>query len=142
MKLLIINGPNLNLTGRREPSVYGTTDFGTWFGVLSETYAPRGVRLDCVQSNIEGELIGFIQEAEGRYDGIVLNAGGYTHTSVAITDAIRAVDVPVVEVHISNLFAREEYRHVSLTGTACRGTITGFGLYSYRLAVESFLANR
>ena len=116
MKILIINGPNLNLIGKREPSIYGSTDFETWFAALRRTYAARNVELTYRQSNIEGELIDCIQAADGRYDGVILNAGGYTHTSVAIADAIRAVGVPVVEVHISNIFARENYRQQSLTG--------------------------
>ncbi len=139
MKLLILNGPNLNLLGRREPEIYGNEGFGGYLAALRERYAGNGVTLDYVQSNIEGELIDQIQGADGRYDGVILNAGGYTHTSVAIADAIRAVEVPVVEVHVSNIFARESYRHVSLTGAACRGSVSGFGLDSYRLAVESFL---
>lgn len=140
MKILIVNGPNLNLLGVREREIYGHEDFGSYFRLLHKEYALRGVEMDCVQSNVEGELIGFVHGAIGRYDGIILNAAGYTHTSVALADAVRAVDIPVVEVHISNIFAREEYRHVSLTGAACRGTVTGFGLDSYRLAVESFLS--
>ena len=139
MKLLILSGPTLNLVGRREPEIYGTEGFGGYLAVLRERYAGCGVTLDYMQSNIEGELIDQIQGADGRYDGVILNAGGYTHTSVALADAIRAVEVPVVEVHVSNIFARESYRHVSLTGAACRGSVSGFGLDSYRLAVESFL---
>ncbi len=108
MKLLIVNGPNLNLIGKREPAIYGNTDFEDWFRGVRNTYAARNVALEYRQSNIEGELIDFIQAADGIYDGVILNAGGYTHTSVAIADAIRAVEVPVVEVHISNIFAREE----------------------------------
>ena len=131
MKILIINGPNLNLIGKREPSIYGSTDFETWFAALRRTYAARNVELTYRPSNIDG-----------RYDGVILNAGGYTHTSVAIADAIRAVGVPVVEVHISNIFARENYRQQSLTGAACRGAVTGFGLDSYRLAIERFLLPR
>jgi 3-dehydroquinate dehydratase-2 len=142
MKLLIVNGPNLNLIGKREPAIYGNTDFEDWFRGVRNTYAARNVALEYRQSNIEGELIDFIQAADGIYDGVILNAGGYTHTSVAIADAIRAVEVPVVEVHISNIFAREEYRRLSLTGAACRGAVTGFGLDSYLLAIESFLRSR
>lgn len=140
MKILIINGPNLNLLGRREPDIYGHRDFDSYLADLRKTFDGRGVTIDHVQSNVEGEIINFMHDAMGRYDGIILNAGGYTHTSIAIADAIRSIDVPVVEVHISNIFAREEYRRISLTGAACRGAITGFGLDSYRLAVESFLA--
>lgn len=137
MKILIINGPNLNLVGRREPSVYGTEDFGTYFERMRSVYLRRGIELEYVQSNIEGELINYLQQADGRYDGVVLNAGGYTHTSVALADAVRAMTIPVVEAHISNIFAREDYRRISLTGAACMGTVSGFGLDSYRLAVES-----
>lgn len=140
MKILIINGPNLNLLGRREPDIYGHRDFDSYLADLRKTFDGRGVTIDHVQSNVEGEIINFMHDAMGCYDGIILNAGGYTHTSVAIADAIRSINVPVVEVHISNIFAREEYRRISLTGAACRGAITGFGLDSYRLAVESFLA--
>ena len=140
MKILIINGPNLNLLGRREPDIYGHLDFDSYLVGLRKTFDGRGVTIDHVQSNVEGEIINFMHGAMGRYGGIILNAGGYTHTSVAIADAIRSIDVPVVEVHISNIFAREEYRRISLTGAACHGAITGFGLDSYRLAVESFLA--
>lgn len=139
MRILIVNGPNLNLVGKREPAIYGNEDLESYLQRLREEYAARGVQLDYVQSNIEGELINHIQAGAGRYDGIVLNAGGYTHTSVALADAVKAVDVKVVEVHISNIFAREEYRRISLIGAACRGTVSGFGLDSYRLAVESFM---
>ena len=142
MKILIDNGPNLNLVGRREPDIYGDTGMDGYCASLKETYAARGIGIDCRQSNVEGIIIDILQEADGRYDGIILNAGGYTHTSVAIADAVRAISTPVVEVHISNIFAREAYRSVSLTGAACRGVISGFGLDSYRLAVESFIADR
>ncbi len=137
MKILIINGPNLNLLGKREPEVYGHTDFET---CLAELRAEFGdVVIDYFQSNIEGEIIDTVQRADGACDGIVLNAGGYTHTSVSIADAVAAVAVPVVEVHISNIFAREAFRHVSLLAPVCRGSIAGFGLDGYRLALLSFL---
>jgi 3-dehydroquinate dehydratase-2 len=137
MKIIIINGPNLNLLGRREKSIYGKKDFESYFKKLKKKY--RKVKLDCYQSNVEGELINKIQEVGFSYDGIILNAGGYTHTSVAIADCIAAVEAPVIEVHISNIFAREQFRHHSLIAGKCRGSISGFGLDSYRLALESFL---
>ncbi len=139
MKILIINGPNLNLLGKREPGIYGNTDFETYLAGLRAVYSD--VRLDYFQSNIEGELIDAIQQADGIYDGVLLNAGGYTHTSVAIADAIGAVGVPVVEVHISCILAREDFRHISLIAPMCRGSIMGFGLDGYRLGLLSFLKN-
>ena len=135
MKILILNGPNLNLQGRRDTSVYGTQTFDTLFAALRRQYPDSC--FDTFQSNLEGELIDAVQQAEGRYDGIVLNAGGYTHTSVALRDAVAAVDVPVVEVHISSILAREEFRHVSLLAPVAVGSIMGFGLDSYRLGVEA-----
>lgn len=137
MKLLIVNGPNLNLLGKREPDIYGNHTFESYLETLKKRFP--GVELDYFQSNVEGELIDCIQQADGRYDGIVLNAGGYTHTSVALADAIGGVDVPVVEVHISCILAREEFRHVSLIAPKCKGSVMGFGLDSYRLGVLSFL---
>jgi 3-dehydroquinate dehydratase-2 len=137
MKVLIINGPNLNLLGTREKSVYGEQRFEDYFEEL-KSKSPA-VDLHYFQSNVEGELIDKIQEVGFSYDGILLNAGGYTHTSVAIADAIAAVDTPVVEVHISNIFAREEYRHISLLSKNCVGIISGFGLASYKLALDSLL---
>ena len=137
MKLLIINGPNLNLLGVREQSIYGSSDFNTFFTGLRKRYDK--LEIEYFQSNVEGELINKLHEFGFSYDGIILNAGGYTHTSVAIADAIAGITTPVVEVHISNIYAREEYRHVSLTGKNCKGVLTGFGLDGYRLAVESFL---
>ena len=137
MKILIINGPNLNLLGKREPSVYGTEDFESYLKQLMEIYPD--FELEYYQSNVEGELINKLHEAGFSYDGIILNAGGYTHTSVAIADAVAAIKTPVVEVHISNIHAREEYRHNSLLAKNSRGVITGFGLDSYRLALESFI---
>ncbi len=137
MKLLIINGPNLNLLGKRQPEVYGNHTFEGYLEGLRKEFAPA--RLDYFQSNVEGEIINAIQQADGVYDGVVLNAGGYTHTSVAIADAISSVGVKCVEVHISNILAREEFRHVSLIAPRCKGSIMGFGMESYRLAVYSFL---
>lgn len=137
MKLIIINGPNLNLLGKREPEVYGTTTFQDYFAILSAKY-PQ-LELEYFQSNIEGELIGKIQEAGYAFDGIILNAAAYTHTSVGIGDAVKAIPCPVVEVHISNTFSREEYRHTSFISPSARGVIIGFGLQSYELAIQSFL---
>ncbi len=139
MKIQIINGPNLNLLGKREPSVYGNTSFEEYLTTLKAKYTI--IDLDYFQSNVEGELINKLHEVGFTYDGIILNAGGFTHTSVALADAIAAITTPVVEVHISNIYAREEYRHVSLTGKNCKGVLTGFGLDGYRLALESFLNN-
>ena len=140
MKLLIINGPNLNLLGKREPGVYGVASAESIFEELQREYPD--VDLEYFQSNIEGELIDSIQKADGLFDGVVLNAGGYTHTSVALRDAIAAVGVDVVEVHISNVLSREEFRHTSLIGGVCRGSIAGFGPDSYRLAVDYFVKRK
>ena len=139
MKILILNGPNLNLLGRREPSVYGDRSFDEYFQVLQKRYAKH--ELEYFQSNSEGEIISKIHQVGFDYDGIVLNAGAYPHTSIAIADAIRAVHTPVVELHISNVYAREEYRHRSMIAPACRGCICGFGLKGYDLAIESFLGD-
>lgn len=138
-KIQIINGPNLNLLGKREPTVYGNTAFDGYLESLRAQY-PQ-CKIEYYQSNIEGELIDKIHEVGFDVDGIILNAGAYTHTSIALHDAIKAVTSPVVEVHISNVHARESFRHVSMISAACRGVILGFGLDSYRLALESFLAN-
>jgi 3-dehydroquinate dehydratase-2 len=137
MKIQIINGPNLNLLGVREPGIYGNQGFDTYINELREIYSI--LEIDYFQSNVEGELINKLHEVGFSYEGIVINAGGYTHTSVAIADAIAAIKTPVVEVHISNIYAREEYRHVSLTGKNCKGVLTGFGMDGYRLAIESLL---
>ena len=137
MKISIINGPNLNLLGTREPGIYGSETFEHFFQKLRKEY--ETIDFDYFQSNVEGELINEIQESAKRMDGIILNAGGYTHTSVAIGDAIAAVKIPVVEVHISNVEAREEFRKLSHISAKCVGTISGFGLKSYLLAVESFI---
>ncbi len=136
-KILIINGPNLNLLGKREPSIYGDASFEGYLTTLREQYSQ--CEITYYQSNIEGELINKIHEVGFDYDGIILNAGAYTHTSIALHDAIKAVTTPVVEVHISNVQARESFRHVSMISPACKGIIIGFGLNSYRLALESFL---
>ena len=137
MKIVIINGPNLNLLGKREPELYGKETFEDYLETLKAKY-PQ-VQFDYFQSNIEGELIDKIQETGFEYDGIILNAAAYTHTSVGIGDAIKAVKTPVIEVHISNIWAREPYRHQSFISGVAKGVIAGFGLKSYELAVESFL---
>lgn len=137
MKIIIINGPNLNLLGKREPEVYGNTTFSDYFQELKQKYA--SVDLDYYQSNIEGELIDKIQEVGFSYDGIILNAAAYTHTSVGIGDAVKAIVSPVIEVHISNTFSRETFRHQSFISANARGIIIGFGLKSYELALQSFL---
>lgn len=137
MKVQIINGPNLNLLGSREPDIYGQTAFDTFFKDLQSQYPT--VELSYYQSNIEGELIDKMQEVGFTYDGIILNAGAYTHTSIALLDCIRSLTTPVVEVHISNVHAREEFRHKSMISSACRGVIMGFGLNSYRLALEGIV---
>lgn len=137
MKVQIINGPNLNLLGSREPDIYGQTAFDTFFNDLQSQYPM--VELSYYQSNIEGELIDKMQEVGFTYDGIILNAGAYTHTSIALLDCIRSLTTPVVEVHISNVRAREEFRHKSMISSACRGVIMGFGLNSYRLALDGIV---
>ncbi|MEG0949127.1 MAG: type II 3-dehydroquinate dehydratase [Bacteroidales bacterium] len=137
MNILIVNGPNLNLLGKRERSIYGETPFEEYLKELKALYSQ--INLVYYQSNIEGELIDKIQEYGFTFDGIVLNAGAYTHTSLALADAIRAITTPVVEVHISNVHKRESYRHHSMIASACKGVIAGFGLGSYRLAIESFM---
>ena len=138
MQIIIINGPNLNLLGTREPDTYGDTSFQIYFEQLKTVFPT--LEIHYYQSNIEGEIINKLHEVGFTYDGIVLNAGGYTHTSVAISDAIAAIEVPVVEVHISNVHAREDYRHHSLLAKNCKGIVTGFGLKSYEMAVDSFLS--
>ncbi len=134
-KILILNGPNLNLLGKREPEIYGHRGFMDYYEALQARYPD--VELSYFQSNIEGELINKIHEAGFSLDGIILNAGAYTHTSIALHDAIRSVTTPVIEVHISNVHQREEFRHHSMISAACMGVICGFGLDSYRLAVEA-----
>ncbi|MGE5317807.1 MAG: type II 3-dehydroquinate dehydratase [Chloroflexota bacterium] len=137
-KIVIINGPNLNLTGVREKHIYGDKSFESLMGDLSREFS--AVDLEYFQSNIEGELINKIQEAGFISEGIILNAGGYSHTSVAIADAVKAVNSPVIEVHMSNIWARESYRHVSYISPVAKGVIAGFGLDSYRLALISLLS--
>jgi 3-dehydroquinate dehydratase-2 len=137
MKIQIINGPNLNLLGVREKSIYGDSGFEPFLDKLRKKYSI--IQLDYFQSNVEGEIINKLHEVGFSYDGVIINAGGYTHTSVAIADAIAGINTPVVEVHVSNIYAREEFRHISLTGKNCKGVLTGFGLEGYRLALESFL---
>jgi 3-dehydroquinate dehydratase II len=138
MKILILNGPNLNMLGNREPEVYGNLSFEAYLKKLRKQYPE--LTLEYFQTNIEGEIINAIQNAGFLYDGIILNAGGYSHTSVAIADAVKAIKTPVVEVHISNTFAREPFRHTSFIAAFVKGSIIGFGLESYRLAVESLIA--
>ena len=135
MKIGIINGPNLNLLGKREPDKYGSLSFEDYLASLKKLYP--AFEFDYFQSNVEGEIINKIHDKGFSYDGIILNAGGYTHTSVAIADAIASVKTPVIEVHITNIAAREEFRHSSLIAKSCAGSISGFGLDSYRLAVEA-----
>ncbi len=140
MKIQIINGPNLNLLGAREPDIYGNETFTAFLKKLEEDY-PQS-HIDYFQSNIEGEIINKIQETGFSYDGIIINAGGYTHTSVAIRDAIKAVSTPVVEVHISNVHSREEFRRESMLSPVCIGVIAGFGLHSYQLAIDALIINK
>ncbi|SEM63872.1 3-dehydroquinate dehydratase [Mucilaginibacter gossypiicola] len=135
MKIQIINGPNLNLLGVREKSIYGDASFETYLETLRQRFA--NITIDYYQSNIEGEIINKLHEIGFSYDGIVMNAGAYTHTSIAIADAIAAINTPVIEVHISNVHKREEFRHKSMIAANCRGVIAGFGMDSYRLAIEN-----
>ena len=137
MKLLIINGPNLNLLGKREKSIYGESSFEDYYKGLQNNY-PK-IEFEYYQSNVEGELINKLHEVGFSYDAIVMNAGAYTHTSIGISDAIAGIETPVIEVHISNVYAREEYRHQSLMAKNCIGVIAGMGLNSYKLAVEHFV---
>ncbi len=136
MEILIINGPNLNLLGERETEIYGNISFNDYLNMLQLQFSD--LNISYYQSNVEGEIINRIQEANLEVNGIILNAGGYTHTSVAIADAIKAIDVPVVEVHISNIFSREDFRHRSYIAPNCIGSIIGFGLDSYYLATSYF----
>ena len=137
MKIEIINGPNLNLLGTREPGIYGSRGFEDFLSEIEDRFP--SVSFNYSQSNVEGEIVTMVQTSGMRSDGLIINPGGYTHTSVAIADAVAAINIPVIEVHISNLLSREEFRHTSLTGRYCRGTIMGFGLDSYRLAVEALM---
>lgn len=137
MRFIIINGPNLNLLGTREPEIYGNQGFEQYLTTLRQQFPM--VEIDYYQSNVEGELINKLHEVGFSYTGIILNAGAYTHTSIAIGDAIKAINTPVIEVHLSNVFARESYRHESFLTPVCKGCISGFGLKSYQLALQSFL---
>ncbi|NJB70474.1 3-dehydroquinate dehydratase-2 [Saonia flava] len=138
MKLIIINGPNLNLLGKREPEVYGNTTFEEYFKTLQSRFPDA--ELEYYQSNIEGELIDKLHQVGFSYDGVILNAGAYTHTSIGIGDAIKGIETPVIEVHISNTYNREDFRHVSYISPSAKGVILGFGLQSYDLAIQSFLS--
>lgn len=139
MNILIINGPNLNLLGKREPTIYGNTSFEDYFKVLQQTFG-GGCKLSYFQSNSEGALIDKIHEVGFDFDGIILNAGAYTHTSVAIRDAISGITTPVIEVHISNIHAREDFRKTSLIAPVCKGSVMGFGLMSYDMALQYFIS--
>ncbi len=140
MKILILNGPNLNLLGKREPEIYGNTSFEEYFRNLQFEF--KNVELSYFQSNIEGELIDILQKSAKKYDGVVFNAAAYTHTSIALADIIKSIHIPVIEVHISNVFAREKFRHKSYLAPYVKGVISGFGLQSYSLAIQSFLKNQ
>lgn len=137
MKVLFLNGPNLNLLGDRQPEVYGRRTLGDIESMLRERAMRRGVEIEFRQSNAEGDLVDWVQQAKGRFDSVVLNAAAYTHTSVALRDAIAATGVPVIEVHLSNIHAREEFRHKSLIAPVCVGQISGFGAFSYILAFDA-----
>jgi 3-dehydroquinate dehydratase-2 len=136
-KIIIINGPNLNLIGKREPKIYGNSSMEDYLSEIRNNFPE--IQIDYFHSNVEGDLINKLQEVGFSYDGVVLNAGGYTHTSVAISDAVAAIQTSVVEVHISNVYKREEYRHQSLMAKNCIGIVAGFGLHSYKMAIDSFL---
>ncbi len=138
MKIIIINGPNLNLLAQRQLEIYGNQSFDNYFEELKKRFS-TGIELEYFQSNVEGEIINALHEKGFSYDGIILNAGGYSHTSVAISDAIASITTKVVEVHISNIFAREEFRHISLLSKNCVGIVSGFGLKGYEFAIEFFL---
>lgn len=140
LKIQIINGPNLNLLGVREPGIYGNTSFESYLEELRKSYPD--MTIDYFQSNVEGMLIDKLQEVGFSYDGIILNAGAYTHTSVALQDAVRSLTTPVVEVHISNVFQREAFRHHSFLSPVCKGVICGFGMTSYRLALEALISDK
>ena len=137
MQILILNGPNLNLLGKREPEIYGSQTFEEYLEILRKHFSE--ITIDYFQSNIEGEIIDVLHQANQKYDGVVLNAAAYTHTSVAIADAISGIKTPVVEVHISNIFKRESFRHHSFISPYCAGSISGFGIDSYRLGILSFI---
>lgn len=138
-RVLVIHGPNLNLLGSRDPAVYGTTTLAEIDAELARRARARGAEVECVQSNVEGEIVTWIQDARGRFDAIVINPGGYSHTSVAIRDALDAVELPAVECHLSNIHAREPFRHTSLTAAQCVGLISGFGPLSYYLGLDAAL---
>lgn len=137
MKILFLNGPNLNLLGQREPHIYGHTTLADIEAKVRDRAAKLGAEIEFRQSNTEGELVGWIQQARGKIDAIVLNAGAYTHTSIALRDVISAVAIPTIEIHLSNVHAREEFRHKSMIASVCRGQIAGFGPNSYLLALEA-----
>ncbi len=139
MKILVVNGPNINMLGIREPDVYGKSDYPALLESLDGLARSLNITIDCYQSNTEGEIVGKIQQARGVYDGIVINPAAYTHYSIAILDALKAAAVPAVEVHLSNIAGREEYRHTSVTAAGCIGQISGLGFDSYLLAVEGLL---
>ena len=142
MKFLVINGPNLNLLGQREPGIYGAENYESLCAHLKDFAAAHGSTVDCFQSNHEGAIVDAIQAADGVYDAMIMNPGAYTHYSVAILDALKAISVPCVEVHISNIHQREEFRHKSVTAPACVGQICGLGLYGYEAALSYFLSER
>ncbi|MEE9599636.1 MAG: type II 3-dehydroquinate dehydratase [Anaerolineales bacterium] len=139
MNVLILHGPNLNLLGAREPEIYGSMTLDEINTLLTENGRELGVKVTCLQSNLEGVLIDALQDAQSWADGVVFNPGGYTHTSVALRDVIAAIEIPVVEVHMSNVYAREEFRHQSIIAPVCKGTITGFGMTSYLLGIDALL---
>lgn len=140
-RVLVVHGPNLNLLGSRDPTLYGSATLAEIDDRLRARARDRGVEVDCVQSNLEGEIVTLVQQARGRYQAIVINPGGYSHTSVAIRDALEACGVPAVEVHLSNIYAREPFRHTSLTAARCVGVISGFGPRSYELGLDAALAH-
>lgn len=137
LQLAIVNGPNLNLLGKREPHIYGAKSFDQYFNELKQRFP--GISLQCYQSNVEGELINYLHQCIGTTDGIILNAGAYTHTSIALADAISAINIPVVEVHISNVLAREDFRKTSFIASKCIGSISGLGMNGYALAIQHFI---
>lgn len=139
MKLIVINGPNLNLLGTRERNIYGTMNYNDMASMIKAEGKNMAVDIDVVQSNIEGEIINFIHEAQGRYDGIIINPAAYTHYSIAIYDALKSIEIPAVEVHLSNIHAREEFRKKSVTAAACIGQISGFGFYGYVMAIKALI---